>query len=87
MASLTLEDLLRTGVLLPDEQLVLSHKGTTHEARLLEDGTVQLADGTLVPSLSTAAGKVTGSSTNGWVAWKVKRLGESLAQVRQRSQG
>ena len=85
MARVAVSELLGQGRLNPDERLTLVHKGTTYEAVLLEDGSVKVQNGSVFTSLSTAAGAVTGRSTNGWAAWRVPRLGKSMAQVRDSS--
>lgn len=82
MRGLSVADLLARGALSVGERLTLSRKGTTHEATVLEDGKLKLEDGSVFASLSTAAGSITGTSTNGWPAWQVPRLGKTMAEVR-----
>jgi len=82
MARVSLSDLLTEGLLNAGEVITLTHKGETREATILGDGKVSLPDGSVFTSLSTAAGAVTGRSTNGWAAWRVVRLGKSMADVR-----
>jgi hypothetical protein len=83
----TVRDLVASGLLAPDERLTLRHRDRSHEATLLEDGSVRLTDdGSVARSLSTAAKQLTGTSTNGWTAWHVPRLGGiSMSEVRQRA--
>ena len=80
----TVAVLLARGALTVDERLTLTHEGLTHHATVLEDGRVELQDGTIFPALSPAARAITGRTTNGWSAWRVVRLGESMRQVRAR---
>lgn len=84
MAEGTLSDLLASGLLAPDERLTLTRPDRVHEATLTADGAVRLEDGRVFSSLSTAAKQLTGTSTNGWTAWHVPRLGGStIAAVRE----
>jgi len=78
-----LKDLLVGGLLVPDEQLTLTRRDRVHGATLTIEGAVRLEDGRVFSSLSTAAKELTGTSTNGWMAWHIPRLGGcTVAEVR-----
>lgn len=85
---ITLRELIEAGLLAPNEKLqwVRPRKGDSFEAIVLESGEVQLPDGRKFSSSSAAAASAAGlSAANGWVAWRVPRLGENvtLADVQQ----
>jgi hypothetical protein len=55
----------------------------THEAELLEDGNIRTADGIVHKSPSGAVKHLNGGKpVDGWLTWKLKRTGKSLASLR-----
>jgi Restriction Enzyme Adenine Methylase Associated/Protein of unknown function (DUF2924) len=50
-------------------------------ARIVERGVD--VDGRVYPSLSTAAKAITGTATNGWTYWRLRRSNQSLADLRR----
>ena len=79
-------DLLAAGAIEPGTRLVWhrSNLDKTHEAVVQEDGSIRVADGDVYADPSPAAMHFSGSSVNGWKAWRVGVIeGESLADLRQ----
>jgi hypothetical protein len=69
-----LRQMVATGVLRPDDDLLLVSDGQHYHARVLSDGCVQVLD-ELFPDLTAAGNFVRGKATRGWEAWKVHRDG------------
>jgi hypothetical protein len=72
-----ISDLLEAGLLEPGEQLVFSRPKLREafEGTVLEDGWIQIADGSKHNAPSPAAAAAAGiPSVNGWEAWRVPRL-------------
>lgn len=79
-------DLLAAGAIEPGTRLLWhrSNLDRTHEAVVQEDGSIRVADGDVYADPSPAAMHFSGSSVNGWKAWRVGVIdGESLADLRQ----
>jgi len=71
---------------MPGEQLVWRRSRNTirYEAVIESDGKIRTSDGALHPSLSAAARHCsTGQAVNGWLVWRVKRLGCSIGSLRK----
>jgi len=82
----TVADLLDAGLLAPDEDVVFTRPrvGETHQAIIRADGSFELSDGLRVTTPSAAATQVASvPAYDGWVAWRVPRLGGTkLADLR-----
>jgi Mrp family chromosome partitioning ATPase len=85
-AARSISDLVETGLLPPDAELVASSNGQEHVA-YLRGGQVDL-NGTRYGSLSAAAASITGKPTNGWTFWRTRFDNEyvSLAKLREQLQ-
>jgi len=72
--------LIETGVLNVGEELVWNRPqaGTTFRLVLQADGSLLSDDGQRFWSPSAAATRLSGTSTNGWKAWRVPRIGDAL---------
>ena len=80
-----LVELIREELLEPGERLEcpIPSRGVTHEATLLENGSLMLSTGEMFDSPSGAAVHLYGRAANGWNRWRVPRLGGMpLAEVR-----
>ncbi len=79
----SLSDLLRAGLLHPGDEIRL-RRGDTSKATVTERSTILLGE-TEYTSPSTAAKAATGTATNGWLAWYVRRGEEwtDLAALRK----
>ena len=63
---------------------VRPQKGEHHKARVLANGSIELADGRRFSSPSRAAGEAANiAATDGWYAWTVTRLGKKLHDLRR----
>ena len=83
----SINDLLEVGALQPGDVLVWHSRvqGVSHEARVLMGGNIQTADGTVHKSPSGALKHLNGHKpVDGWMAWKLKRTGKSLSEIRVR---
>ncbi len=85
---ISVKELLDAGLLEFGEQLSWNRPklGNSYLAKILENGDIQIEDGRVFYSPSGAAMSAAGIvSANGWIAWRVPRLGEnvSLADVQQ----
>jgi hypothetical protein len=85
---ISLSELLDAGLLEPGEKLewIRPRKGDEFHAQLLETGDIQIEDGRIFRSSSAAAASAANIvAANGWVAWRVPRLGAgvTLADVQQ----
>jgi len=81
----SLLDLIREELLEPGEQLQcpIPSRGVTHEATLLDNGTIKLSTGEIFDSPSGAAIHLYGTPINGWNRWRVPRLDNMrLAEIR-----
>lgn len=86
-AKVTVADLIERGLLKPGEKITYrTQRYGLVEATLEKDGGVRLPDGYVCKTLSMAAKLAAGiESADGWVKWRVKRTGETLAEVRERA--
>jgi hypothetical protein len=84
-----LTELVEAGVLAVGARLVATYKGAAHEASVAEDGRLRFPDGSVEPSLSMAATRVTERPTNGWTFWRLDHAGQatSLAALRDELRG
>ena len=82
-AARSITDLVETGLLPPNAELVASSNGREHVAYLRGEQ-VDL-NGTRYGSLSAAAASITGKPTNGWTFWRTRFDNEyvPLAKVRE----
>jgi len=82
----TVVDLLDAGLIAPDEDVVFTRPrvGETHKAIIRADGSFELSDGLRVTTPSAAATQAASvPAYDGWVAWRVPRLGGiKLAELR-----
>ena len=65
-------DLIKAGIIKPDDKIYRVYKGRRYEAEILVDGRIKLEDGTIVNSLSKAATHISKKSENGWRIWRYK---------------
>lgn len=82
---MNLRDLLKAGLLQPGEELVWNRRTikTTHSAIVGSDGTLTTADGKSHKTPSGAAKHLNGNKpVDGWLAWKSKKQGKSLSELR-----
>ncbi len=70
----SLADLINAGLLKPGEHLHLRRQDDL-KARVLPDGRLETKDG-IFSSPTTAANKMLGGSSNGWIVWRAKRDGD-----------
>lgn len=77
-------DLIERGRLHPGDVLVFRRQrsGVEHVAVVLDNGCLQLSDGSEFTSPSSAAAAAAGGSFDGWTAWVLQRTGESLDRIR-----
>ncbi|UAB95562.1 DUF262 domain-containing protein [Dactylosporangium vinaceum] len=81
----SLADLLRAGLIRPEEALIGRRKGREHRATLLADGRIRTASGGSFSAPTRAAMDARDvPSEDGWRFWTIERTGESLAAVRAR---
>jgi hypothetical protein len=85
---ISVKELLDNELLNVGEQLawVRPKLGKSYTAKILENGDIEIEDGRIFYSPSGAAMAAAGMvSANGWISWRVPRLGEnvSLADVQQ----
>ena len=81
------KDLLKAGLLKENEILIWKRRvqGSTHEARLSADGLIHTSDGKSHKTPSGAAKHLNGNKpVDGWIAWKLKSSGLSLAELRSK---
>jgi hypothetical protein len=84
-SDVTLSDLVRAGLVLPDSALVGRRRGKQHRATLLANGKIRIATGDQYVAPSRAAMEATESnSANGWTFWRVEDTGETLGAMRDR---
>jgi hypothetical protein len=77
--------LMSAGLLKAGDMLVAVHRGTEHQAIVLDDGRIKLAGGEPFTSLSSAAAYARGTqSANGWEFWQLqtRRERRPLKEVR-----
>lgn len=82
---MNIRDLLKVGLLQPGEELVWSRRvmKTVHTAVVSKDGLLTTTDGISHKTPSGAAKHLNGNKpVDGWIAWKSKTNGASLAQLR-----
>ena len=82
---MNIRDLLKAGLLQPGEELVWSRRvmKTVHTAVVSKDGLLTTTDGISHKTPSGAAKHLNGNKpVDGWIAWKSKTSGASLAQLR-----
>lgn len=83
-----LEDLLKSGLVLLGEELVWKRRiqSVIHKALIVEGARIKTEDGKLHKTPSGAAKHLnSGKPVDGWLAWKVKRNGLSLSELRSQS--
>lgn len=78
-------DLINKGSLNAGQELIWNRRVAKqlHLATVNQDGSITTADGTKHRTPSGAAKHLNGNKpVDGWLAWKVKSTGESLASLR-----
>lgn len=83
--SVNLKDLIKAGLLQAGEELVWDRRvmKSSHKATVGEDGMLTTSDGVSHKTPSGAAKHLNGNKpVDGWIAWKSKKLGKSLAELR-----
>lgn len=80
----SLSDLVRAGLLLPDSALVGRRRGRQHRATLLANGKIRIATGEYIAPSKAAMEAADSNSENGWTFWRVEDTGETLGAVRDR---
>lgn len=81
----TTKDLIKAGLLSEGDILIWSRRtqGVTHEAKVLRDGFLETSDGTKHKTPSGAAKHLNvDKPVDGWLAWRMRVSGLSLAQLR-----
>lgn len=84
---ITLNELLRAGLLSPDTDIVWRrYGGVTHKAKVTANGQIKIASGDICPTPTAAARILNGDRpVNGWLTWRVgNKKGPTLSQVRER---
>lgn len=78
-------DLIKIGSLTAGQELIWNRRVAkqVHFATVNQDGSITTADGSKHRTPSGAAKHLNGNKpVDGWLAWKVKSTGESLASLR-----
>lgn len=81
------KDLLKAGLLTKNEILIWKRRvqGSSHEAYVSSDGLIHTSDGKSHKTPSGAAKHLNGNKpVDGWIAWRVKGSGASLAELRSK---
>lgn len=81
----TIKELMRANLLASGDELVWSRRvqKVKHVAVVTESGGLKTADGVSHKTPSGAAKHLNGSKpVDGWLAWKTKAMGVSLAELR-----
>ncbi len=84
---MTIKDLIKIGSLQVGDELIWIRRslGVQHVARIVSEGLIQTTDGHLHKTPSGAAKHLNGNKpVDGWIAWKSKKEGKSLAEIRSR---
>ncbi|MDY7086398.1 MAG: DUF262 domain-containing protein [Actinomycetota bacterium] len=79
-----LVNLLDEGLLLADDRLVGVHRKKPYYARVLADGRIETASGTVRAAPTAAMMDAVGTASNGWAFWRVDRTSELLDTIRKR---
>jgi hypothetical protein len=82
---MNLKDLIKAGCLHAGEELIWNRRvvKATHIALVNGDGTLVTSDGISHRTPSGAAKHLNGNKpVDGWIAWKSKEQGKSLAELR-----
>jgi len=82
----TTKDLIKSGALQVGQELIWNRRVAKqiHLATENQDGSITTADGMKHKSPSGAAKHLNGNKpVDGWLAWKVKSTGNSLASLRE----
>ena len=78
-----IDDLVQAGLIRPGDTLVGQHRGTTHEATVLDDARIRTSSGGAFDTPSRAAmDALDCDSWNGWTFWRVRRSGDLLSELR-----
>jgi len=80
-----LSDLLKAGMIVLGEEIVWRRRvqGVTHQALIVEGAKIKTQDGSLHKTPSGAAKHLnSGKPVDGWLAWKLKKNGVSLSELR-----
>lgn len=83
----TTRDLIKAGLIKPGELLIWKRRtyAESHNAILRNDGSIETSDGKIHRTPSGAAKHLNGNKpVDGWLSWKLKSTGESLAAVREK---
>jgi len=83
--TVSLADLLKRGVLLPGENLLLRHRSAPHtEGVLQEDGSIKIGSQKYATPSAAARHSRRHGAVDGWLRWRVPRLGnQTLAELRE----
>jgi hypothetical protein len=79
-------DLIKSGSLTAGQEIIWNRRVAkeTHLATVNQDGSITTADGIKHKTPSGAAKHLNGNKpVDGWLAWKIKSTGNSLASLRQ----
>lgn len=82
---MNIKDLIKIGSLQVGDELIWNRRslGMQHTATVVTGGLIQTADGQLHKTPSGAAKHLNGNKpVDGWIAWKSKKVGKSLAELR-----
>jgi hypothetical protein len=81
----SVKDLIKAGLLKENDVLVWKRRvqGQVHEIVITSDGTLHTSDGISHKTPSGAAKHLNGNKpVDGWLAWKQKSSGHTLAELR-----
>lgn len=81
------KDLIKAGFIAAGEVLIWNRRShaESHIATVKGDGTIETSDGKIHRTPSGAAKHLNGNKpVDGWLAWKLKSTGESLAVIREK---
>ena len=81
----SLKDLIKSGFIQANEELIWKRRieNTTHSAVVNIDGSITTSDGQNHKTPSGAAKHLNGGKpVDGWLVWKLKSSGHSLASLR-----
>jgi acetyl-CoA carboxylase carboxyltransferase component len=76
-------DLVKVGLVFPNERLVGYRKGRPYYASVLGDGRIKTVTGSVSAAPTAAMMNTLGVSGNGWAFWHVERTKERLDTIRQ----
>ena len=82
---MNIQNLIKVGSIQVGDELIWNRRslGVQHLARVVAGGFIQTTDGHVHRTPSGAAKHLNGNKpVDGWIAWKSKKVGKSLAELR-----